>query len=492
MGGNDKDAGSVTKDITEKLSTFEDMQNLFQLDIINLKNEIERLKLVSTSPLTEEVGEKLVELEKMTKDVELFKRWKQTVDEVKFLREKVMTMPPEAPKPALARAVEKPAASDEIRELRSEIEQVRKDMRSKKAITPAIDTDDLKAAIEENRNAVENLKLMITEKPKGVVPDIDYIRSMTKENKRLLDDLRMKIEMSRSPISSETHSELEKLHNEIIKLEEEVKRMKEQRPAGKAAPKGEIDSLKHELYAKLDELNVKFGPRGSEEIRKAVEASRASIDKLKNLISGEEVTIEGLKKEVNENRKFMAEVKNLVLAKGSGTKKIQIPPDPEIRKKMLQLDQRIEFLGRKLDKMGELRPIKIPDFTSARGEKATPLEAETLRREIESIVSRMDGFLTKDEVEKGFLEKRMKADEKLLTGDTYKELNDIKKAIIRNEDHINSVAGDVEGIKKEIGTVEKREWGKFSEVPAIDDLKKRIDELERKIDEIHEGPVFIE
>jgi hypothetical protein len=427
----------------------------------------------------------------MAKDVELFRRWKQTVDEVKFLRDRVMTAP-KAQQPVIEKTSEKPAAPQEIVELRSAIEQIRREMKGRKTSAPAIDVDDLRAAIEENKNAIENLKLMIAEKPKGVVPDIDYIRSMTKENKRLLDDLRMKLEISGSPVPSETHSELEKLHNEVMKLEEDVRKMKGYKPSDKAAPKGGIDDLRQELYAKLDDLNVKFGPKGSEEMKRAIEASRASIEKLKNLISGEEVSIGGLKKEIGENRKFMAEVKNLVLVKGGGMKKIEVPPDPEMRKKMLQLEQKIEFMGRRLEKMSELRPIKIPDFAPAKGEKATPLEAETLRREIEGMVSRLDGFLTKDEVEKGFLEKRMKADEKLLTGEIYKELNEIKKAIVRNEDHINSVAGDVEGVKKEIGTVEKREWGKFSEVPALDELKKRIDDLERKLEDMQEGPVFIE
>jgi archaellum component FlaC len=149
--------------------------------------------------------------------------------------------------------------------------------------------------------------------------------------------------------------------------------------------------------------------------------------------------------------------------------------------------------------MADLKPIKLPEFApsaAAKGAKSLtqprPGEAESLRREIDMIVSRLDGFLTKDDVEKGFLEKRMKADEKLLTGEIYKELNDIKKAVVRNEDHITGVASDVERVKKEIGTVEKREWSKVSEIPSIDELKHRIEELEKRIEENREGPVFIE
>lgn len=325
MAENGNDSGSGMKDVIEKLATLEDLQNLVQLDVINLKNEIERLKLVSTSPVSEEIGERIVQLEQMSKDVELFKRWKQTVDEVKFLRERLMALPSEQPPDRPPKPAESIAESKGIEELRNEIERVRKELKAKKTVAPSIDIGDLKAAIEENRNAVENLKIMITEKPKGAVPDIDYIRNMTKENRRLLDDLRMKIEMSSSTVPPETHENLRSLHDEVTKLEEEIGRIKEQRPSGsKAPPRGEIDSLKRELYTKLDDLNLKYGPKSSEEIKKAIEANRASIEKLKSLISGEEVTIESLKKELGESRKFMAEVRSLILSKGTGMKKLQI------------------------------------------------------------------------------------------------------------------------------------------------------------------------
>jgi len=482
--------GIDLKDVMEKISMLEDLHNVLQLDIINLKNEIEGLKLISsTHPLPEELGKRISEVERIAKDVELFKRWKQTVDEVKFLREKLMSLSSPKVESEVQQTVT--GKDEEIENLRKEIENLKKEIRAKKKFRMPIDIENLKEAIEENKKAVENLKIMITEKPKGFIPDIDYIRDMTKENKRLLDELRMKIETS-DYVPSNVHKDIENLHAEILKLEEEVKRVKEeQKEVLKAQGKGEMDSLKRELYVKLEELNKKFGLKEAEEIKKAIEANKASIEKLKNLVSSEEMALENLKKEINENRKFMAEIKNMLLSKGGLKTKIEIPPDPEMRKKILLLEQKLEYLGKKIEKMSEIKPVKLPELIGKKGAKPAE-DTEMLKRQLDQIVSRLDNFVTRDEIEKGLLEKHLKSDEKLLTGEIYNELNEIKKAILRNEDHINLVTSDVENIKRELGIIEKTEWGKKGEALTMEDLIKRIEALEKRMEEMHEGPVLIE
>jgi chromosome segregation ATPase len=322
---------------------------------------------------------------------------------------------------------------------------------------------------------------------------------MVAENRRIVEDLKMKMDVSNFEVPAGMRRDLENLHAEINNLEGEVRKIK----TDKIAPRSndDMDHLRSELFSKLDDLNVKFGPKSSEEVKKAMEANKASIDRLKALISGEEMSIDSLKQEMNDNRKFMTEIKSVLLSKSATAgKKVTLVQDPDIKTKLSKMEQRIEMLAARLEKLNDLKPIKLPDFepspAAAKGAKGMmqvkPGELEVLRREIDTIVSRMDGFLTKDDVEKGFLDKRMKADEKLMTGDIYKDLNEVKKAILRNEDHVTSVASDVERIKKEVGTVEKREWGKVSEIPSVDELKRRIEELEKRIDEVHEGPVFIE
>ncbi len=481
MAGNDADSEGKLRELLGKMSTLEDLQNLVQLDIINLKNEIDKIRLTSSqAPVSAEDEDRIIQLQHLSKDVDMFKRWKQTVDEVRFIRDKLMGAKSAGDAPA-----GRPDDSGEIEEIKRDIEQIRKDMKK----SPSIDLADLRAAIDENRNAVENLKRMLAGRPKGAVPDIDSLKRMIGENRRLVEELKVKMENSKFSFPAEAHMNIDGLHEEVTKLEDDVRRLKTEKLSG-PAPKDDIDHLRRELFTKLDDLNVRFGPKSADEMKKAMEANRASIERLKALISGEETSIEGMKQEMGENRKFMEDVKKTLLTRKPGAR-IVMPQDAEAKKRMSQMELRVETLSRRLEKMADLRPIKLPEFAQAKGAKAAP-ETEGLRKEIDIIISRMDGFLTKDDVEKGFLEKRLKTDGKLITGDLYKDMNDIKKAVVRNEDHITNVASDIEKVKREIGTVEKREWGKVSEIPTIEELKRRLEELEKRVEEGHGGPMFIE
>jgi len=473
------------KDLMNKLSSMEDIQNLFQLDVINLNNEIEKLKLSSSeTPIPPATEEKIIEMANLSKDADLFKKWRETIEEVRFLREKIVRG--EAP----VKQAEPESSGSDLEGLRSEILEMREMINAKKS-PPHVDLKDLRKAIEDNRKAVENLKLMITGEPKSAIPDIESIRKMTKDNRRLIEDLKLKMGGSSYSFPSETHGEVDKLHAEVEKLEQEIVRIKGERSI--KTGKDDIENLKKELFTKLGDLNVKFGPKSSDEVKKAMEANRTSIEKLKSLISGEETSIEEVKKELEDNRKFMNEIKGMLFSKKPSAK-VVVPPDPDVRKRLSVMEQKMDLLGRRLERMSNLKPIKIPEFAPPRVGKpgAATGDVEGLKKEIDMIISRLDGFLTKDEIEKGFLEKRLKSDEKLITGEIYKEMNDIKKAILRNEDQIHTVASDVERVKKEVNTVEKGEWSKLSDIPALEDLKKRIDELERKIQESHGGPLFIE
>jgi hypothetical protein len=199
--------------------------------------------------------------------------------------------------------------------------------------------------------------------------------------------------------------------------------------------------------------------------------------------------------EINKNRRFMEELRHILMAKKARTK-VLLPPDPALRKKMLQIEQKVSTLGRKLEKMNNLKPIKIPKLPvppAPHGRGALKGgDINKIKKDVDSILSKMGDFITKEEVEKGFVEKMMKADERFVKQDIEKEINDIKKAILRNEDHINNIVSDVEDVKREVGAVEKREWGKVEDMPDVEELKKRIEELEKKISSSEAVPVFIE
>ncbi|MEE9323239.1 MAG: hypothetical protein V3U72_01715 [Candidatus Aenigmarchaeota archaeon] len=470
------------KEIIDKLSAIEDLQNLTQLDIINLKNEIDKIKLTSPSPMPPEVEERMVELEEIAKNVDILKKWKQTVEEVKFLRSKITGYPTPQAEPIEGKGLE---------DIRNEIEQIREEIGANKfPSAPApIDVSDLRNAIEENRKTIDSLKSMISERPEGF-PGSDFITKMIKDNRKLIGEMRSKARAPVSEIPAEVHGELEALHNELTKLEEEVKRVREEKPEEGA--KDEIGSLKNELFTKLEELNVKFGTEKSEELKNVVEANKASIERLKSLVSGEEAGIEEIKMEIEGNRKFMGDLKRMLLAK-KPKEKIVLPPDPELKKKMFRVEQRVEFLGRRLEKMDEMRPAEVPELPVPAPMKITKgSDLEKMKNDVDSILSRMGGFVTKDDMKRELPRKEIKAGGKPISKDLSEELDDIKRTIVRNEDHIDHIVSDMEGMKKEVGMVEKHELDEISEIPAIEDIEKRIEEIERKLKTSHSGLILIE
>ncbi|UCC91773.1 MAG: hypothetical protein JSV39_00680 [Candidatus Aenigmatarchaeota archaeon] len=581
----DEDKGPRVKwkDIMDKLSSIEDLQNLTQLDLINLKNEIEKIKLVSPSPIPPEIEEKVVELEKIAKNVDVLKKWKQTVEEVKFLRSKVMEKPPrkreeeraeegegvegieevrkeieEVREELRAREAAPPPPEEEVagemEEMRKEIEGVRKELKARKFVPPPpkeygteeiemirkdienirkelsskkpappkrteekgkvealskeieqirnelkgkkfapkpptpINVDSLRKAIGENRKNIDDLKSVILKMPKDL-PDLGPIKDMINENRRLVEELRSKASASVSEIPEEVRNDIQKLHEEVTKLEEEFKTMSVEKQVAKkpeAPEEGEMDSLRNEILTKLNDLNRKFGKEGPEGLTKVIETNKETIEKLKSLVYGEEVEMGNMRKEMEENKITIQELRNTLLGRPKGG----IPPDPEMKRKMLRMEQRIEAVGRKLDKVERLKPIKLPKLPKPEVPQWTDIEK--IKNDVNSIISRMGEFLTKDDMEKGFLEKRIKNDQKLVKDDMEKEMDEIKRAIVRNEDHINNLVSDMEGVKKEVTTVEKREWARVSELPEIENLRQRVDELEKKVRSSGGGPVFIE
>jgi uncharacterized coiled-coil DUF342 family protein len=504
----DKGDEGKWKDLMDKLSSIEDLQNLTQLDIINLKNEIEKMRLTSTSPVPPEIEQKIVELEGIARDVDVFKKWKDTIAEVKFLRSKIIGFP-KPPKPSWKKEESGKEGIEEIGEIRKEIGEIRKELKTKKFPSRLqIDITGLRTAVQENMKTIETLKSMISEKPRAI-PDLDSMRKMINENRRLVEELKSKARASPAELPTDVHGEIESLHNELTKLESEIKLIKEEetRKAREEKPEAgevtegagdEIDSLRKELYTKLDELNLKFETKGSEDIKNTINANRANIENLKKLLfqeisgRGEEDTGD-VKTQIEDNRKSIEELKNLLSGRKPEAKTV-LPLDPALRKKMLQIEQRVSSLGRKLEKMNTLKPIKIPKMQppAAGGKVTKGMDLEIIKKDVDSILSKMDDFVTKNDIKKGFVEKRMKADEKLVKDDTYKELNEIKKTILRNEDHINNLVSDVEGLKKEVGTVEKREWGKVKEMPDLEELRHRIEEIERKLKTTQTGLLLIE
>ncbi|MCD6590987.1 MAG: hypothetical protein J7K72_03365 [Candidatus Aenigmarchaeota archaeon] len=460
--------------IMDKLDVIEDNQNIMNLDIINLKNEIDKLKLVSSASLPEGLEDKFIELEKLAGYVDIFKQWKQTVDEVKFLRELVMK-----------------SGKVEIDSLRRDVENLKKVLISSSPAKMPIDIENLKKATEENKKAIESLKSMLTERPETPLPEnIETLKSMIRENRDLIEEMKLRLQASSTPVPKDVYDKIDSIRKELTMLENEIERIKQM----EEKEGDEIERLKRDLKIRLGDLKIKSGVV-DEDIKEVIDRGKNSIEKLKMVMPGSSrpKELEELRRKITEHGKILNDLKKLITSR---KERLVIPPEPEFKKKMLEIEQRIEALSRKLEKMNQLKPISVPDVMKPDiAKKIKEDELEKLRKEINKILKRMDEFVTKDDVfnaEKGILSKRISADEKLVTDKIYQEFDEIKKAIVRNEDQIINMASDLEKVKKEIEAIEDKEWGEGGK-PDIGELKKKVDKLEEQIKLLStHAPLYIE
>jgi hypothetical protein len=559
------------KNMEDDLSEIKDTQNILELDIINLKNEIEKLKLVSTSPIPPDVEEKIVELENVAKDAEVFKKWTQTIDEVKVLRSKIMEMgrlvkqaaagrpageqdignlrkemdelrkrveagkeakPPEMPEmdeirkqveelrkrlESLPRAAERPAAP-EIEELKRQMAELRSSMLLKPGAKPP-DTGDLKKAIEDNKRIIDDLRGKIPEK-KVSIPGLEKLKYIVEENSKNIENLKMMLETKHHTEVIPDVEELKEAIEENKSAMEELKsRIARAKPSGPATQEsGAMDARISELIdfvegnkRSIEELKVrviKIEGKGGAGVPERVEDEIEDLKELLysklgdlNVKTGETMT-DDLKTMIIENRDALKKLERDMHA--TRTAKGTEFPLP-MKDRIGELEKKVDSIEGIIKKGKGLKPIRIPEAMKTPSEKPSRAlhdKIEKLRTRVDDIIKRVDKteIYTRSLVRKEdlvALEKMLKSEtpreRKLVSENVFKELDNAKKAILRNEDHITNLASDIEEIKRELTTIEKHEWEEPGEKPTLEKIIKRIEEIEHRLRVMgSSSPVFIE
>jgi predicted nucleic acid-binding Zn-ribbon protein len=127
------------------------------------------------------------------------------------------------------------------------------------------------------------------------------------------------------------------------------------------------------------------------------------------------------------------------------------PPGKEIEDIIKNLKSSLDNLSRRLDK----NESEMKDF--ARREDLTNLE-EILKKPASEV------------------------DKKLISGSIYQELDEIRKSIIENKEKLVSVISDINSIRKELGSLEEKEWGAISKKPEeLESIKKKVEVIENKL-----------
>jgi len=502
------------KNIEDSLSAIRDTQNVIELDMINLKNEIEGLKLVSPSPLPPEAEKRIVELRKFSEDVEIFRKWLQTVDEVKFLRSKIMGI-----KSAGKPAVPEPPERSEIEEIKKRVAELGRSVLMKPGVKPP-ETGDLRKAIEENRSIIEDMKARIP-REKVSMPRLDELKMIVKENSRSIENLNLMLATKHHTEVIPDVRELKKTIEENRKVVEELRsRISKVKPSGPAGDSRAMDARLSELIdtvegnrKSIEDLKVrviKVESKGGAELPERVEDE---IEELRNLlysklgdlnVKTEGVRTDELKKMITENREALEKLKEGVQA--TRTKKGMEFPLP-LKDRITELEKTVGNLNKKIEGTG-LKPIKVPEGmklpSPERPSKMVAKKIEKLKSNVEDLLKRMKSseiymksLVRKEDMvalERTLRPKALKEEErKMVSENVFKDIENVKKAVVRNEDHVNNLASDIEQLKREISTIEKREWDEVGERPTLEDLARRIEEIEHKVKSMGaSSPVFIE
>jgi uncharacterized coiled-coil DUF342 family protein len=365
------DSEDSYKMIEGKLSEIADMQNLIQLDILNLKNEIEKIKLISPSSISDKDLSRIVELKKIADSVETFKEWDKAVEEIRSLRDRVNRLDP-------GRISEMPVPSDsgQLNGLSKEIEEIRTMIQeaSPAGIDPK-EIDDLKAEVSAMRSSMSAKpgKAMPLPPPspelrKEIRELSAKVDSISNEQSRLSNELK-KSSPSRSfaPPSGKVASnvvdilqDMEERHNELAAKVDQLyaKSRPVPRPPEQIEPGAirEMDQKFDKLLHEFEETSKELSSMRTELENVKVSKESGEFDEIRELVDNNTESIQKLSSAIEENR-MPEDLKSVMGVK---------PDLDEIKAKVLKLEdvketknvemeEEIESLRKLvLGKMGEI------------------------------------------------------------------------------------------------------------------------------------------
>lgn len=168
--------------LSSKLTELEDLQLVNKLDIINLKNELEQVKLTASLPGPETL-QRITELGKIVENVEEFKKLMGLVKNI----DKVI-------------AGVRGAGAEDLEDMIRVVDDIDKRLRGMETRGPGIKPGDA----EKYRSVIEELKSGFEGLPKGAKDvmglsrQLERLRVMVEENAKNM--LRLSKEMKRRPV----------------------------------------------------------------------------------------------------------------------------------------------------------------------------------------------------------------------------------------------------------------------------------------------------
>lgn len=254
-----EDNNKEINELRERLNQMEDLQRIAELDMINLKNELEGMKLVSPSPLSIEDEKKIEQLKNVSRNVDLFKKWKETVNEVRFLRSKVIKGVPYTPpkKGGDKGKVPVPLPHESLRRIEFEMEKMKRDLfllkRAKElSLPPSGKMREIKSRIQSM--GTEQLRQNITSKMEEMEAKL---RDMLQGEIRNIVEMEMRNLKSGESAGKvgedkEVRGKVKMMEGEIGRIEQSLRKISEQKPD--LAPRKGMEKLMDSLSRRIEEI----------------------------------------------------------------------------------------------------------------------------------------------------------------------------------------------------------------------------------------------
>ncbi len=414
--GEKKDNGGTK--LQDRITQIEDLQKITQMDILNLKNEIDKIKISSPSPLPIETEEKIAELEKIAEDIDTFRKWKKTVDEVKFLREKVASLSGLKTgdiKSMPEKADKIDSAMEEISSLKGEIEKLKEESASGSSLKSRVMGEDRARELSET---IENTRKSLLGRIEEMEIKLSHVKDMVHETKKTRGKLRSRITGGgdREKLSRSLEKTKNMLTDRIENLERKMKDVEETDVSGS-------------VKTNREEIN---------ELVRKIKSGRSSSAKAGGDVSGRVEDLEG------EMESMKEEIK-------------------------------------KLREMEKRKPEVLPVHQRGVEDHINNVKSgiESILRRLDKDESAMKSMFRKSKASEEEIAERVESD---VEEDIHSKISGIKVDVLRAENQIQSVISDMREIKKGVERAERegllKKKAEISDVKKkLTLIEKRLEEL---------------
>ena len=362
------------KAIEDKVDGLQDTEQLTELDIINLKNEIEKIKIGTTTYIPDDIEEKVRRLEKLAENADIFEQWKRSISEIDVLR----------------KSIEKTSSGTSSGIPYDFMESVEELKKMVSAAKTGADPELVKR-IEDLETRVRSIK------PVRIPENIGELKGPTDDIRRQIESLSKDVEsLKKSGVVQKPLppilGDVEKIKSSVNSLEAEIKKLKTCAPDVKGSD--DIRMKIAALFSRIEGIESRLVENGGiDPANKKIEILEERLDSLLN--KSDTTGLQELEKEIDSlfskidindskiNTFFSDMNKKLAIV----NEKLKSPPTKKTtpNTEILEMKKSLKEIQNRLAK------------TEAEQKKSANNDVASVKIEIASIKKALDQTITKNE-----------------------------------------------------------------------------------------------